>query len=632
MATPIPKVSGYQPGKFQREVFFNSDGTLAETLRIGDGGAIETSEGGSLTDPEAIGAIPASEKGATGGVALADLSNDDAAEALRSNDRGTYVVGSRASHYAGNATYASLRAGTTRSRHLIPVDADSLTLVFAGFYNLIVGTGADGERPSLANLEIGAVIEGPAIATGTATGGSGTTLVDSGGAYVADQYVGWFVRNNATGNIAKITTNNGTTFTVTPAPTWTISAGQSYSIIRAVLVRFDRARLALVKPATILFSDPAFLHVPGGSEIWVRTFANRLASSSYTIAGETGLLGSAQSYWPSNRVVRGVAGGNGEGVVYTTSDGVDPSTVYYGEGGAIPATDISGYSPIAILAHGKRGTCKGVAVVGDSIFTPGYDSYESLASGFGIVHRALYGERGIVNLACGGEQAWHWINGNATFRRQLAALCDTAIVDFGSNDLHNNGANAATLQSRLTTLWGSLAALGLKVYQCTILPRTTSTDGFETTGNQTVSSAYTFEASRVTVNDWIRTTPSPLSGYFETADAVETARNSGIWIAPGTAASTGTATGGTSTTLVDSGASWTTNQWAGYSVRNTTTGANAYVLSNTATTLTVVGTATGTAWTSTSGDAYRIIANYTADGTHPNGLGNQVLADVIELP
>lgn len=571
--------------------------------------------------------IPAAEKGAAGGVALDDLSNANAARLLN----GEFVVGSRTSHYSGNPTYSSIRAGTTRSRHIIPVACQSLALVFSGIYNAVQGTGADGEIPLNNDNEIAATIEGPPIASGTATGGSGTTLVHSGAGWKTNRWKNFHVRNNATGGLAKITANDSTTLTVsTPVGTWTISNGQSYSIIRLALVRFDGRRLRLIKPGELVKSDPAFLPVAAGEEIWIRTYMSRLASAAYTVAGETGLLASAQSYWPGNRPARGVVGATGEGVVYTLSDGVDPSTVYYGEGGAIPATDITSYAPCAILGYTTKTASKAVAIIGDSISTPGYDSYESLASGFGIVHRALYGVRPMVNLGCGGEMTWNWNVGYAQIRRQMASWCDVAIVNFGSNDMANDGAVFATIQSRLQTLWASLGALGLKVYQCTILPRTTSTDGWKTTGNQTIYAATaTWEAARTSLNDWIRTTPSPISGYFDAADAVETARNSGIWKAPGSAAATGAATGGSSTTLVDSGASWTTNQYAGYTVRNTTAGHIGFITSNTATTLNV--TPVGS-WSPTASDAYEILQALTADGTHPSGYGNALCAAKVVLP
>jgi hypothetical protein len=71
-----------------------------------------------------------------------------------------------------------------------------------------------------------------------------------------------------------------------------------------------------------------------------------------------------------------------------------------------------------------------------------------------------------------------------------------------------------------------LTARGLKVFQTTICPRTTSTDNWTTTTNQT---PYAHEDIRVALNDWIRTCPAPLSGFFDAADLAETSRNSGIW-------------------------------------------------------------------------------------------------------
>ena len=66
--------------------------------------------------------------------------------------------------------------------------------------------------------------------------------------------------------------------------------------------------------------------------------------------------------------------------------------------------------------------------------------------------------------------------------------------------------------------------------------------------------------------------------------------------------STWTATGGTTTTIVDTSRSWATNMWAGNTVKNVTSGQTATVLSNTATTLTLSSAITAT----NSGDSYQI--------------------------
>jgi len=63
----------------------------------------------------------------------------------------------------------------------------------------------------------------------------------------------------------------------------------------------------------------------------------------------------------------------------------------------------------------------------------------------------------------------------------------------------------------------------------------------------------------------------------------------------------GTSTGGSSTTLVDSSKSWTTNQWVGATFINNSNGATSTVTSNTATTLTF-----GSTIASSSGQVYTV--------------------------
>lgn len=70
---------------------------------------------------------------------------------------------------------------------------------------------------------------------------------------------------------------------------------------------------------------------------------------------------------------------------------------------------------------------------------------------------------------------------------------------------------------------------------------------------------------------------------------------------------TGTATGGSSTTCIDTGASWTVDEWVGNSVRNTTDGCVGEITSNTSTTLTVSLFAGGTNNDFENGDAYEIV-------------------------
>jgi hypothetical protein len=114
---------------------------------------------------------------------------------------------------------------------------------------------------------------------------------------------------------------------------------------------------------------------------------------------------------------------------------------------------------------------------------------------------------------------------------------------------------APALQALLLNEATNLRRLGIsKAFLTTCLPYTTSTDGWATTTNQTVFNS-TYETQRVAHNTWVRAgcpvDPTslapvpvgtggaltmgqyqhPITGFFETAAAVESSLNSGLWLA-----------------------------------------------------------------------------------------------------
>jgi hypothetical protein len=161
-----------------------------------------------------------------------------------------------------------------------------------------------------------------------------------------------------------------------------------------------------------------------------------------------------------------------------------------------------------------------------------------------------------MNVAKPGEQATSIAN-EVSFRKRmmLTSACTAVVEEYGQND-RGSGRTLVQMQADRKTLWDFYVDRGIKVYATTNTPHTTSTDTWATTINQTVTAK---EAIRVQLNDWLgdgapidATTKvavatgtssnvlragaagHPLSGYFEVADAVETARNSGIWKASNT--------------------------------------------------------------------------------------------------
>jgi lysophospholipase L1-like esterase len=133
-----------------------------------------------------------------------------------------------------------------------------------------------------------------------------------------------------------------------------------------------------------------------------------------------------------------------------------------------------------------------------------------------------------MNLGNMGEKAQNAAAAYGFARRStLIETCDYAIVMYGTNDVAA-GRTLSQMQADLTAIWSQLVDRDLAVYAATIPPIITGS--WATEGGQTVTAN---EAARVALNDWIRSTPAPLAGYFETADTVETTRNSGKWKSPG---------------------------------------------------------------------------------------------------
>lgn len=198
-----------------------------------------------------------------------------------------------------------------------------------------------------------------------------------------------------------------------------------------------------------------------------------------------------------------------------------------------------------------------VAIIGDSIAQGASHSLDQALGGFTL---ALKNQNvPSVKIAKGGETGVSFATIAASSRRLAAcAGCTDAIVQYGTNDFAG-ASTLAQVQAALITVWQRLVRMGMSVRQTTITPRTTSTDSWATTTNQTPVAGFTVGAKREQFNEWVRdgapilagvavatgsnaggtlragTTGHPLVGYIEVADAVESARNSGLWKVTGSA-------------------------------------------------------------------------------------------------
>ena len=130
-----------------------------------------------------------------------------------------------------------------------------------------------------------------------------------------------------------------------------------------------------------------------------------------------------------------------------------------------------------------------------------------------------------IQLSMQGDSLNVFVNAsNRLMRTLLWQGANYAIVGLGVNDVP--GYTLPEMQANATAVWQIFAASGIKVWATTLTPHTTSTDNWATLSNQTPLAS---ESVRVGFNNWVRTTPYPLAGYFEVADKAESSRNSGLW-------------------------------------------------------------------------------------------------------
>lgn len=183
-----------------------------------------------------------------------------------------------------------------------------------------------------------------------------------------------------------------------------------------------------------------------------------------------------------------------------------------------------------------------VAITADSI---GDGSGETSGDGFGNygwICRGLYNvgndNRAIpyIRISRPGDSFNTYTNasGNKGTRRlALLEYVSYLVSQMGTNDIAN-GTSFDNVKSRMQFMWQQGKNRGLKVYQCLIMPRSSSSDGWTTVNGQTANVAgFTVGGVRDQINDWIPTQVGQglLDGYIDPNPYVESAPGSNKWLA-----------------------------------------------------------------------------------------------------
>lgn len=256
-----------------------------------------------------------------------------------------------------------------------------------------------------------------------------------------------------------------------------------------------------------LVSDPCPVVIPAGAQFFTRTVKLNATSNMGFID------------LPAAPDVLGLPDGNA---------GTD-----MGNSGEVPqGTSTTQMGPAMILGDVGVANARSAVVFGDSIVLGAGDVTSTSSKGSsGYVGRGLDPTMAWTAIANGGVQAAEMasLTGVLTPLLALAKFTD-GIVEFGVNDLAL-GKTPAQLVTSLGQLHTLLAGPGRTLYQTTLTPRTSSTDSWATSVNQTPRVDGNWSQASA-VNDTIRAGLAGVNKVIEVADVAMTARNSNLWVAP----------------------------------------------------------------------------------------------------
>lgn len=449
-------------------------------------------------------------------------------------------------------------------------------------------------------------------------------------------FTNWY---NASGNEA----DNTVPITVGPVD---IEPDVTPRANRRMPVWFNGSRKVVIPPGGQVVSDVVGVSFKKGDRPWVFTYVT-VESGGFPLTAT-----------PSAADNEGHMYANPAGSVH--ADGVSVTS---------PATTTRVYGPSAILGP----TLKPTSVLGiltDSIGSSYTDAKEFVDHGW--ILRALADDYPYIRAGLAGTTAAAWTTSGgwrAPRRKALAALTNVThwLIPLGTNDI-NTGSGFAASQTALIAMWTERANTGMPIAVCTLPPITTSADTWATAAGQTASDN---EAARVSMNTWLRdgapiatggvaaATGSnaagtvrigqvghPVSLLLEVADAVETARNSGLWKTYGRIVTDGAMTVG-SNVVTSATAAFTASDTGRRVLIDgagpdgaAVTGVATYESPTTVTLRNVADTAVVNASTAVSGARTVIgFSGVVEDGVHPSGKrgvndpgGHELIATAIATP
>lgn len=266
---------------------------------------------------------------------------------------------------------------------------------------------------------------------------------------------------------------------------------------------FNGKRTAVIEPGALIPCDPIGMVLTRGDVFYIRVYV--IVNAAEVILVNT----------------IGQVAGEGHNFGAAGTDLTD--------GGAIADGTVVNFAPFMITGN-ITGIVPVVGIIGDSN-TRGTSVAVAPNIDNGYFVKAFgdnYGEDiACIQMAKPGESLQTFVaETTRKYRSQFLRRCTHVVSGYGGADIILNSRSLVQFQADLQTLVTLCTGLGIKVFQSTILPYTTSSDSWATVENQT---HHANEAVRVATNTWIRTVPIGLAGIFDIADVAESARDSGFW-------------------------------------------------------------------------------------------------------
>lgn len=287
---------------------------------------------------------------------------------------------------------------------------------------------------------------------------------------------------------------------------------------KAYRFTFNGSPTVTVEPGGIVVSDPLGIDLAANTQFWIR--------SGVTVA-------SAGLKWP----VGFANSGSGEVFFESTS----ASSQIFGTGTlSNPSGGTGGNGGQGVMAvlgvPSAPQAC--MQIWGDSLTEGSGDTVDTTSAIQGPVARALYRNGNpiphIKHAKVGDKLIPAAAQATGFQRRFFAQYANNFYVGLASNDI-SAGASLSSIQTALTSLVTSLRRRGTcRIFCPSVTTRTTSTDNWATTANQTVSTGFTVGGVADQWNTWLATQVGGLiEGFIDLRGASQDGANK--WLVNGTA-------------------------------------------------------------------------------------------------